>query len=182
MARVLPCALPAEALLARYAGNGAHVDAWRTEVAVDVDLARFIEVFYTGTLFRIERRLLQTFAGFASTDAEARQLANGQRRHFSAWRVEDRTVHQLLMVDDSGRTRSWLMVKRALAEADDAAPSVSTGLYFGSAILPVVDPVTGRRHLGKGFERLLGLHRIYSRCLLSSAASRLAGSRRSGRG
>ena len=42
MARVRPCPLPAEALLARYAGNGAYLDAWRAEVAGDIDLPRYV--------------------------------------------------------------------------------------------------------------------------------------------
>ena len=182
MARVQPCPLPAEALLARYAGNGAYLDAWRAEVAGDVDLPRYVETFYTGALFRVERHLLQRFAGFPSTDSDARQLANGHSRRFSAWRIEDRTVHQLLMIDESGRTRSWLMVRRARAEADaragsprhDSTAPVSTQLYFGSAVLPIVDPTSGQRRLGAGFRSLLGFHRLYSRLLLSSAASRLA--------
>lgn len=171
LARVQPCPLPAEALLSRYAGNGAYLDGYRAEVTGRVDLARFVETFYTGALFRLERRLLQTFAGFPSTDDDVRQLANGQRRRFSAWRVEDRTVQQLLMIDEGGRTRSWLMVKTA--EAGDGATGDRTRLYFGSAVLPVIDQVSGERRLGAGFRSLLGFHRLYSRLLLSSAASRL---------
>ena len=90
------------------------------------------------------------------------------------------------MVDESGRTRSWLMVRPAGAEAgaragagagsprDGSAAPVSTQLYFGSAVLPIVDSTTGQRRLGAGFRSLLGFHRLYSRLLLSSAASRLS--------
>ena len=177
MVRVQPCSLPAEALLSRYAGIGAYLDGYRAEVAGRIDLARYVETFYTGALFRLERQLLQTFAGFPSTDRDARQLATGNSRRFSAWRVEDRTVQQLLMIDESGRTRSWLMVKSARLDSGDrpgaAMAGDSTLLYFGSAVLPIIDRASGERRLGAGFRSLLGFHRLYSRLLLSSAVSRL---------
>ena len=171
MPRARACPLPSEALLARYSGSGAWLDSYCADLAHDVDLARFVEIFYTGALFRLERRLLQWFAACPSTDDEARRLARGAQRHFSAWQIEDRTVNQLLMADVSGRTRSWLMVEAR------TAPAGGSRLYFGSAILPVVDRRTGRRDIGPGFRNLLGFHRIYSRSLLGSAANRLARSR-----
>jgi hypothetical protein len=49
-----------------------------------------------------------------------------------------------------------------------------TRLYFGSAIVPVIDKSTGQPTLGSPFKLLLGFHRRYSRVLLSSARTRLA--------
>lgn len=65
-----------------------------------------------------------------------------------------------------GRTRSWLMVSAA------AVPG-RTRLYFGSAVLPVVNRSTGERGMGFMFKVLLGFHKRYSRLLLSAAAAPL---------
>lgn len=179
MPRVRACPLPQGALLSRYSGNGAWLDCYVTSVAADVDLARYIEAFYTGRPFRIERQLLQWFAGYPSTDDDVRRLANGARRYLSAWRVEDRTVNQLLMIDASERTRSWLMVETAPERASEGpaasagSTSSNTRLLFGSAVLPAIDRHSGRRRIGPGLRSLIGFHGFYSRALLGAAASRL---------
>ena len=91
-----------------------------------------------------------------SRDAEARELASGQRQQFAAWSVEGRAPGQLLMCDFAGSTRSWLM----------AAPAgQGTRLYFGSAVV--------RARQGGMFRALLGFHKLYSRILLRAAAARL---------
>lgn len=162
--------LPADSLLATYAQQRAYTDCYTTDVAGSVSLAEYVETFYTGRLFRIERWLLGVVVAKRSTDAELRELAQGIRHEFSAWRVEARTDEQLLMCDLAGRTRSWFRV----------APGESrrtTRLYFGSAVVPTVDPQTGRARMGAVFRLLLGIHRLYSRALLASARGRLARAR-----
>lgn len=129
--------------------------------------AEFVETFYTGRLFKLERWLLRVFLSRPSTDLQAQQLALGEVNEFAAWRVEARATDQLLMSDIGGRTRSWLMV------APSDVPG-HTRLYFGSAVVPAVNPVTGKSSLGFGFTALLGFHKLYSRALLSAAAARLA--------
>ena len=41
------CALPAEALLARYAGAGGYADCYTAQIARPVSHAEFVEAFYT---------------------------------------------------------------------------------------------------------------------------------------
>ncbi len=163
------CALPPQALLARYGGTGAYTDCFVAQVDRQVSHAEYVETFYTGALFRVERRLLAIFMARPSTDAQVRQLASGATDRFAAWRVEDRCADQLLLCDVSGRTRSWLMVSKL---PDAAAPR--TALYFGSAVVPARSGADGAPRLGIAFALLLGFHKWYSRCLLESARSRLA--------
>ena len=162
-----PHPVPAHALLTKYANSGAYTDCFVTEIARTVSHADFVEAFYTGGLFKLERFLLRVFISRPSTDLQARQLAAGELNEFAAWRVEVRAVDQLLMCDVSGRTRSWLMVSAAELPG-------RTRLYFGSAVLPAVNPSTGKRSMGFVFKALLGFHKLYSRALLSAAAARLA--------
>ena len=167
MHSIQPCSLPTHALLAKYANAGAYTDCYTTEVARAVSHAEFVEAFYTGGLFKVERLLLSLFISKPSTDLQAKQLAAGQLGNFAAWRVEARAVDQLLMCDIGGRTRSWLMV----SAADEAA---QTRLYFGSAVVPVVSASTGKSSMGFPFTALLSFHKLYSRALLGSAVARLA--------
>lgn len=165
-APIAPCPLPAHALLARYAHSGAYTDAYTTELPQAVRLADYIEAFYTGGVFRIERQLLAWFARRPSTDADARAVAQGTRDAFSAWTVEARSADQLLMCDWAQRTRSWFMVEPGSAAG-------STRLFFGSAVVPIRDKATGATRMGAGFHALLGFHRLYSRVLLGAARQRL---------
>jgi hypothetical protein len=160
------CPLPPHALLARYAHAGAYTDCYGADLAGSVSHAQYVETFYTGALFKLERWLLGVFVHRPSTDAQARQLARGEREDFAAWRVEARSADQLLLCDMAGRTRSWLMVA--------AAPGPRTRLYFGSAVVPVKPSGGGAPRMGFGFSALLGLHRVYSVALLGSAHARLA--------
>lgn len=168
MSHVRVCALPEGALLGKYARGGAYTDCYAAEVARPVSQAEYVEAFYTGALFKLERLLLAWFASRPSTDAQVRELASGRVETFAAWRVEERSADQLLMCDLGGRTRSWLMVAPA-----GSGDSAITRLYFGSAVVPVVDNQSGRATLGFTFTALLGFHRLYSRALLSAARSRL---------
>lgn len=162
------CPLPEGGLLGRYAAPRAFTDCYVTEVALPVTIARFVAAFYTTPAFRLERQILASALARPSTDAEAEELANGLRDTFSAWRVEDRRENQLLVTDVKGRTRSWFMVS-----PDQAGAAPRTRLYFGSAVLPVINPETGAAGISLGFRALLGFHHLYSEVLLYSARSRL---------
>ena len=161
--------MPQAALLAKYARAGAFSDCYTLEIPATISQARYIEAFYTGRVFKLERLILRWLVNRPSTDAEARELAAGPRNAFAAWTVEGRTADQLLMCDYLGRTRSWLMT--APCGSGDLP---ATRLYFGSAIVPVIDESTGQSTLGFPFKLLLGFHKLYSRVLLSSARARLA--------
>lgn len=158
--------LPPQALLSKYASMGAYTDCYATDVPRSVSQRQYVEAFYTGGVFKIERLLLGVFVSKPSTDAQAKQLAAGELSTFSAWRVEDRTADELLMRAMDGRTRSWLMVS--------PRPDQTTRLYFGSAVVPVVDKESGKRSMGFVFRALLGFHKLYSRVLLGAARDRLA--------
>ena len=159
--------LPTHALLTKYANSGAYTDCFVAEIARTVSHAEFVEAFYTGGLFKVERFLLGVLISKPSTDRQARQLASGELNEFAAWRVEARAVDQLLLCAIDGRTRSWLMVS--------AAPEPGrTRLYFGSAVVPAVNRSRGKPSMGFVFRASLGFHKLYSRALLSAAAARLA--------
>ncbi len=68
-----------------------------------------MRAFYTTWIFKLERAILKWAVSRASTDLDAKRLAEGEIDRFSAWSVEDRNDNQLLMSDFQGRTRSWLM-------------------------------------------------------------------------
>ena len=138
-------------------------------MARPVTHAEFIEAFYTTPVFKLERLILRLCVSRPSTDAEAAQLARGEIRSFAAWSVEARAPGQLLLCDLSGRTRSWLM-----AAASEGPDFTGTRLYFGSAVVPVRNPDTGRTSLGPVFSALLGFHKVYSRILLRAAERRLS--------
>jgi hypothetical protein len=163
--RVREVDLPAKALLQRYAGGDGFADAYAVEVDRDVAFEAFVEAFYSTRLFGLERFLLSVL-GRHSTRAQLRAMARGETQRFAAWSVELREPEQLLLKDDTGRTRSWLM-REALADG-------GTRLYFGSAVVARVDPRTGQHRLGVGFNALLGFHRAYSRALLGAARKTLS--------
>jgi hypothetical protein len=159
--------LPDASLLRRYLGEGAYVDCYVTEIARPVQHAEYVAAFYTTAVFKLERLILAWLVARPSTDAQARELALGQRSTFAAWDVEAREPNQLLLCDFQGRTCSWLM----------SAPTPSgqaTKLFFGSAVVPIVDRRSGQRKMGFAFQALLGFHKLYSRMLLRAAVSRLA--------
>src|SRR5262245_12284810 len=154
-------ALPQQALLAKYAQGGNYTDCYTAQVARPVSLSEYVEAFYTSALFKLERLLLAWFASKPSTDAEVKELASGVLGTFAAWRVEDRSPNQPLMRDLSVRSRSWFMV----TPVGDGNSSISR-LYFGSAVVAVVDKQSGQATLGFTFKALLGFHKVYSRALL----------------
>lgn len=168
MSTIRACSLPANALTQHYRLSGAYTDCYCTEVGGPVTHDVFVEAFYTTALFKLERWLLRFLVARPSTDAEARELAYGERDSFAAWSVEARAPDQVLLRDFAGRTCSWLMV--APAERRD---STRTRLYFGSVVIPIRDAKTGQSGLGSVHRRLLGFHKLYSRLLLSAAARRV---------
>lgn len=157
--------LPQHSLLARYAGNGGYTDCYATDLPGTFSQAEFVAAFYTTRLFKLERAILKWLVAKPSTDDEATELAQGGRRSFAAWTVEDRAPNQLLLRDVLGNTRSWLMVE----PRDDGGV---TRLYFGSAVVPRAAD-HGHPRLGFSFRALLGFHRRYSRALLAAARARL---------
>ncbi len=170
MASVQACELPDDALLRKYLYGGAYTDCYCIDVARAVTHAEYVEAFYTTAIFKLERLLLSWLVSRPSTDPQARELAAGRLASFAAWSVEARVPHQLLLSDFKGRTRSWLM-------SVPASNDQSTRLFFGSAVVPVVDRRTGEASMGFAFRALLGFHKLYSRMLLQAAVTRLLRSR-----
>ena len=161
-----PCAVPPGCLLARYSREvgGGYIDAFRIELPGEVSLQSFVAAFYSSRLIRLELFVLDLLFGKAWSGRMAQRLAAGEAETFSAWRVEARTSTELLMHETiSGQTRSWLSV--------EPRPS-TTGLYFGSAVLPVGFKPDGSPRMSKLFA-VLPFHRLYARLLLRSAAARL---------
>ena len=167
MVSIEACELPYDALLRRYLDRGAYADCYVTELARPVQQAEYVEAFYTTSVFKLERLLLSWLVARPSTDAQARELASGHLTTFAAWNVEARETNQVLLSDFKGRTCSWLMTRTT-------SGSRSTTLYFGSAVVPIVDKSSGQRRMGFAFRALLGFHKLYSRVLLRAAVSRLA--------
>ena len=167
MTSIQPCELPKNALLRRYVGRSAYTDCYATEIAHAVPHAAYVEAFYTTWVFKTERLILAWLVSRPSTDAQVRELAFGQRESFAAWNVESRAPDQLLLADFQGRTCSWLM-------SELLPGGQSTRLYFGSAVVSIIDQRSGERKMGFVFRALLGFHKLYSRILLRSAVRRLA--------
>lgn len=166
MSRVQICELPDDALLRKYLHGGAYADCYTIEIAGSGTHTKYVEAFYTTSVFKLERLILAAFAGKPSTDVQAAELAKGTISSFAAWNVEAREPNQLLLTDFRGRTRSWLM-------STPTANSSGTKLYFGSAVVPLVNTQSARPKMGAMFRVLLGFHKIYSRVLLRAAAARL---------
>ena len=159
------CPVPANTMLDKYLVNGAYTDCYMTEISGQVHFPEFIFSFYTTSLFKLERLILELSVSKPSTDVQARQLADREIDKFATWHVESRSENELLMCDFLGRTRSWFKVI--------AVSETRTQLYFGSAISSSQNPKTGKLSLGFGFKALLGFHQIYSMLLLHFAKSRI---------
>ena len=168
MLSIEPCPLPENGLLSKYSHTGAYTDCYQTEVSGIVTHAEYVGAFYTTWLFKLERMMLNWMISRPSSDAQARQLANGSIEQFAAWYVEDRCENQLLMSDFRDRTRSWLMV-----EPMETGNGRKTRLYFGSAVVPIQNDKKEKISMGPGFWLLLGFHKVYSVLLLYSASARL---------
>lgn len=169
MASVTTQVLPADALLQRYRERGAYTDCYALDIPNAVTQAQYVEAFYTTWVFKLERAILAAFVSKPSTDAQAGELARGERGDFAAWDVEAREADQLLMRDFRRRTCSWLMSRSIGAGG--------TRLYFGSAVVPETDRRSGEKRMGFVFKALLGFHRLYTRILLRAAADRASRNR-----
>lgn len=156
--------LPEKALLQRYRESGAYTDCYFVDIDRGVSLADYIRAFYTTVPFKTERLILKWAVSKPSTDDEASLLAEAKIERYAAWYVEARGANQILLSDYSDRTRSWLMAKSS---------GSATRLYFGSAVVPKLNPETQERRMGRRFSLLLAFHRLYSQVLLSSARRRL---------
>ncbi|MBP2161474.1 MULTISPECIES: hypothetical protein [Asticcacaulis] len=156
--------LPAASFLHPYRERRAYTDCFHIDLPGTVSLADYIDAFYTTWLFKLERLVLATLVAKPSSDAEARALAQGERKRFAAWTVEARDTNQILMCDYQSKTRSWLMC---------VPIDGGTRLYFGSAVVPARIRPDGSVDLGGGYNQLIGMHRIYSVALLSATAARI---------
>lgn len=158
--------IPPGSLIAPFAAEpGTYTDCYAVTVPASVDLSAYIAAFYTTWLFRAERMVLRVAARRPSTDAEAHALAGGTADSFAVWTVEGRSAQDILLGDQSGRTKSWLMVS-----PEDAG----TGLFFGSVVVPEPPKKPGAApRLGPVFDALLGAHKVYSRMLLGASARRV---------
>ena len=156
--------IPAGTMLERYAKNGAYADCYRTDLPQSISFPEFIFAFYTTPLFKLERVILKLVVAKPSTDVQAKEIAEGAGLEFAAWKVEGRSENELLMCDFRGHTRSWFMIT---SRSTDFAPR--TRLYFGSAVVPRLNPKTGKKSIGPVYRALLGFHQIYSILLLYSA-------------
>lgn len=162
MTHVKKTAVPDGALPAKYLRlGGYHTDCFETKVEGDISLARFVEAFYTGALFKCERLILKLAAARPSTDANARAIACGETTRFAAWDMEERTDTQMILCDMNKATRSWFMV--------EPSTESSTWLRFGS----VVSPKPGTTELPTLIRPLMPLHEVYSILLLKGAVRRL---------
>lgn len=156
--------IPEHALHARYAAEGAYLDCYVTDIEQPATLVEFVTAFYTTWLFKLERWILDWAVNKPSSDAQANELAQGERTAFAAWTQEARAENQLLMCDFRGHTRSWLMVSSHRA---------GTRLYFGSVVTPRRDEHTGKQEIARSYRLLIGFHKLYSRALLAAARSKL---------
>lgn len=149
--------LPSDALLGRFAAiKGVYTDCYAARIPRAVTLPEFVQAFYTGRLFRVERWILKVAAMAPSTDADANAVANGAQDDFAVWVVEDRAANELLMHDQVGQTRSWFKV-----EPD----GTGTVLLFGSAVVGRGDG----KAMPVWIRLLMPLHQIYARLLLRGA-------------
>lgn len=169
MTAIKPCEVPPGWFLRKYNDDNGYADCYVAEVAGTVSQAAFIEAVYTSGLFKVERTILKHLVSRPTSDAEAKQLANGSTDRFAAWRVEARSASELLLADFTGRTRSWLMA----SQFEGGAHGVVTHLYFGSAVVPRPSRRGRKASMGWLFQALLGCHRLYSRLLLRAARNRV---------
>ncbi len=165
MVSIRPCELPGDALLRKYFQEGTYTDCYMVDVMRPITQAAYVEAFYTTWVFKLERWILAWLVARPSTDRQARDLAEGKTSSFAAWRVEGREANPLLLCDFRGRTRSWLMIG---SSADGAR------LYFGSAVVPLVEVRSGESKVDFVVRAVPAFHILYSRVLLDAVAALLA--------
>ncbi|MEO0665459.1 MAG: hypothetical protein AAFY97_06945 [Pseudomonadota bacterium] len=144
-------AIPDGSLIARYKGQGNHVDAYVASTARYVDLPTYIAAFFSTSVFRAERLLL-SISGKQSSDDQVADLAAGRGEHIAAWKVEERSANELLLEATGTPIRTWLAV-----EPD------GTALWFGSVVLAKKGRIPLLARV------MMPGHALYSRILLSAA-------------
>ena len=149
---VRPCDVPPGSYLRVFKDSTGYADCYVIDVPGVVAQEDFVVAFYTSPLFKAERTILKYLASKPATDADVKHLTAGQSDKFAAWIVERRSPSELLLVDFTGRTRSWLMTTPVVPRSNRGGKS--SGMGFG-------------------FYALLGFHRLYSRLLLSAASRNL---------
>ena len=154
---------PAGSLLQAYQQPEHYTDAYSVRLDGAFTFADYVTAFYCSPRFRPERWLLGLWPSMRAGDGHARALAAGQRDAFAAWLVEARRASELLLVDRSGRTRSWLMASPTQSPKGER----QTVLYFGSAVCDVAERPPA------WFRLLRGFHIAYSKRLLASAVRTL---------
>lgn len=164
MATIIERDLPDNAFLQRYRHEGSYTDCYCMDVPGSITLPEYVAAFYTTSLFKVERTILAWAVDKPSTDEAAEDLAHGREAAFAAWRVEERSSHQLLLCDFLGRTRSWLMAEPQAS---------STRLFFGSAVVPKSRSVSGETSFGFAFHALQGFHGLYTKALMKAAHMKL---------
>ena len=97
-------ALPESALLRSYNRGGVYTDCYVVEVPGSIALAEYVTAFYASPIFKLERIILKWMVSRPSTEADARQVAEGSIDRFAAWQVESRDENQLLLSDFKTRT------------------------------------------------------------------------------
>lgn len=158
--------LPKTAFLQRYRDDEKnYTDCYSLYYSKTISMEAFVEAFYTGRAFKLERWLIATFTGHRSSQEQLNDLLSGRSNGFSAWTLEDRSENQLLMCDFQKRTRSWFMVE---PEGD------GTRLYFGSAVVPArYWNSIAEKFASLVFKILMPFHWAYSRILLGGAVRNL---------
>ncbi len=141
-----------------------YCDCYSTTIVGAISLEEFVYAFYTSRAFGIERRILAVALGIPSTHEDAKRLSMGKSNSFSAWTVENRLEHEMLLRFPKSSTGSWFMVRQNVENA-----AKNTELLFGS----VVFPKKNNAGFGLMFHSLSGFHRVYSSALLNSTKKRL---------
>jgi len=163
MIGVIKSELPDKAILLKY--RDSYTDCYSLFVAQNLTLEPYVQAFYTGRVFKLERWLISTFTGLPSSQNQLDDMLYNNSEIFSAWTVEERTEGQLLMCDFQKRTRSWFMV---------VPENNGTRFYFGSAVVKTdYWNSASERFAQLIFKILMPFHWLYSRILLGGAARNL---------
>jgi len=168
MSKIIEAETPSDALSAKYLEDGAFVDCYYIDFPEEITLDRYIEAFYTTSLFKVERTILSIVTFKQTTDSEAAELSLGKSNSYSIWTVESRNSNQILLCDFTKKTRSWLMVKTLKNEE-----TVISRLFFGSVVVPSKVSKSGHASFGLLFHLFSRFHLSYSKALLNSAYKNL---------
>lgn len=159
--------LPTDAFLHEVSsGPEIYADCFYADLSRTVTLPQYIRAFFDSAVFRMERVILTYFLSSPSSKADVQALACGTGTRLAAWQVTKRGETQILLSIPSGPVRTWLMVQ------DLGADAPRSRIYFGTALVPKTDE-SGAPQLSASYRHFTGLHRFYSKLLLSQALHRL---------